>query len=333
MSTQTPFRGPVVDTPDERWRGWIGGPVVGGRGTPRRRLPRTAGSRPFSFRRLLRRAVLLVAPPLALLLLLAAGLVHHVYFDRSGLPDLEPFIRFEPPTIGRGLRRPRQGADRAGARVPPGRLLRRGAPHPAPGHPGGRGQELLLPLRRGLPRAAAGGPEDRGALPGRLVEGRLGSGCASPRAARRSRSSSSAATSSRTGRAARTATVALPRRPDLAAPLRGPGCSAPRTSSSGSWRRCAWRSGSRRRCAGATDRRSRPSARSSPATPASSTWATAATASPPPPSTTSASRCRATRRRTRGRRRCWRGSASRPGTTPRCPATRGPCAAATRSWP
>ena len=33
-------------------------------------------------------------------LLAAAGLVHHVYFDRSGLPDLEPFIRFEPPTIG-----------------------------------------------------------------------------------------------------------------------------------------------------------------------------------------------------------------------------------------
>ena len=28
------------------------------------------------------------------------GLVHHVYFDRSGLPDLGPFIRFETPTIG-----------------------------------------------------------------------------------------------------------------------------------------------------------------------------------------------------------------------------------------
>ena len=38
--------------------------------------------------------------PGAALLLLPAGLVHHVYFDRSGLPDLEPFIRFEPPTIG-----------------------------------------------------------------------------------------------------------------------------------------------------------------------------------------------------------------------------------------
>ena len=28
------------------------------------------------------------------------GLVQHLYFDRSGLPDLGPFIRFEPPTIG-----------------------------------------------------------------------------------------------------------------------------------------------------------------------------------------------------------------------------------------
>jgi penicillin-binding protein 1A len=47
-----------------------------------------------------RRAVRLVAPPLALLLLLAAGPVHYVYFDRSGVPDLESFLRFEPPTIG-----------------------------------------------------------------------------------------------------------------------------------------------------------------------------------------------------------------------------------------
>ena len=195
----------------------------------------------------------------------------------------------------RGLRRPGQGADRAGAGVPPGRLLRRGAPRPAPGHPGGRGQELLLPLRRGLPRAAAGGPEDGGAAPwprgGRaaglrlrfpqggstltqqLVRGYFLRDRDEPRERRRP----------------------LPRRLCPAAPRPRPWASRPRTSSSGSWRRCAWRSGSRRRCAGATDRRSRPSARSSPATPASSTWATAATASPPAPSTTSASPCRATR--------------------------------------
>jgi membrane carboxypeptidase/penicillin-binding protein len=47
-----------------------------------------------------RRAACFAAPPLALLLLLAIGLVYHVFFDRSGLPDIEPFIRFTPPTIG-----------------------------------------------------------------------------------------------------------------------------------------------------------------------------------------------------------------------------------------
>ncbi len=47
------------------------------------------------------RAVRVAVLPLALLpLLAAAGLVHHVYFDRSGLPELEPFIRFELPISG-----------------------------------------------------------------------------------------------------------------------------------------------------------------------------------------------------------------------------------------
>jgi penicillin-binding protein 1A len=31
---------------------------------------------------------------------LTAGLIHHVYYDRSGLPSLDAFLRFEPPTIG-----------------------------------------------------------------------------------------------------------------------------------------------------------------------------------------------------------------------------------------
>ena len=49
----------------------------------------------------MRRAVRLAVPLLALLQLLAvAGIVHHVYFDRNHLPDLEPFIRFEPPRTG-----------------------------------------------------------------------------------------------------------------------------------------------------------------------------------------------------------------------------------------
>jgi penicillin-binding protein 1A len=50
-----------------------------------------------------RRVTCLAAPLLALLLLVlaTAGLAHHIYFERSGLPDLEPFIRFELPTVGK----------------------------------------------------------------------------------------------------------------------------------------------------------------------------------------------------------------------------------------
>ena len=48
-----------------------------------------------------RRAACVAASALLLLLLLpGVGLVQHIYFNRSGLPDLEPFIRFELPTIG-----------------------------------------------------------------------------------------------------------------------------------------------------------------------------------------------------------------------------------------
>jgi penicillin-binding protein 1A len=49
-----------------------------------------------------RRSVLgAVALAVAALVLAPAGwLVYHLYFDRSRLPDLEAFIRFEPPTIG-----------------------------------------------------------------------------------------------------------------------------------------------------------------------------------------------------------------------------------------
>jgi penicillin-binding protein 1A len=49
-----------------------------------------------------RRVVCLAASSLVLpLLLLAVGFIHYIYFDRSGLPDLEPFIRFELSTTGR----------------------------------------------------------------------------------------------------------------------------------------------------------------------------------------------------------------------------------------
>ncbi|HSO22272.1 MAG TPA: transglycosylase domain-containing protein, partial [Chondromyces sp.] len=49
-----------------------------------------------------RRAVFLavVFLPAALLLVPATWLVHRVYFDRTGLPELESFIRFDPPTTG-----------------------------------------------------------------------------------------------------------------------------------------------------------------------------------------------------------------------------------------
>src|SRR5512145_3310480 len=67
----------------------------------RPRVRRTEHSRVGSLRRFLRRAVWLAALSLGLLSLLAVGPVHHVYFDRSGLPDLESFLRFEPSTIGK----------------------------------------------------------------------------------------------------------------------------------------------------------------------------------------------------------------------------------------
>jgi penicillin-binding protein 1A len=48
-----------------------------------------------------RRGVVLAVALVALLLLVpVVRLVHYIYFDRSRLPDLEGFIRFEMPTIG-----------------------------------------------------------------------------------------------------------------------------------------------------------------------------------------------------------------------------------------
>jgi len=74
-----------------------------------------------------------------------------------------------------GPRRPRRGPDRAGAGVSPGGHLRGGAPRPAPGDPGDRGQELLLPRGRRVPLAAPSRPQGRGVHPGRVVERRSGS--------------------------------------------------------------------------------------------------------------------------------------------------------------
>jgi len=47
------------------------------------------------------RAAMIVVPVLALPpLAIGAGLAHYVYLDRSQLPDIESFVRFELPTIG-----------------------------------------------------------------------------------------------------------------------------------------------------------------------------------------------------------------------------------------
>ena len=66
----------------------------------RLRVTRRLAARLNAMRR--HRVVLLVIALLAVALPLvpAAWLVHHVYVDRSGMPDLEAFIRFEPPTTG-----------------------------------------------------------------------------------------------------------------------------------------------------------------------------------------------------------------------------------------
>ncbi len=66
----------------------------------RLRVARRLAARLTATRR--RRIVLLTAVllPVALLLSTSAWLVYHVYFDRSGLPDLTAFIRFEPPRTG-----------------------------------------------------------------------------------------------------------------------------------------------------------------------------------------------------------------------------------------
>jgi penicillin-binding protein 1A len=66
----------------------------------RLRLTRRLAARLKAMRR--RRIVILGVAllPVVLLLVPAAWLVYHVYFDRTGMPDLETFIRFEPPTTG-----------------------------------------------------------------------------------------------------------------------------------------------------------------------------------------------------------------------------------------
>ena len=47
-----------------------------------------------------RRGVRIAAAAAAAFLLAGGAAAHHLYADRYGVPDLEAFVRFEPPTIG-----------------------------------------------------------------------------------------------------------------------------------------------------------------------------------------------------------------------------------------
>ncbi|MDO8834853.1 MAG: transglycosylase domain-containing protein [Vicinamibacterales bacterium] len=64
------------------------------------RVVRRFAARMWATRR--RLVVLLAVAVVSAIVVLspAVWLVHHVYFERAGLPDLEAFIRFEPPTTG-----------------------------------------------------------------------------------------------------------------------------------------------------------------------------------------------------------------------------------------
>ena len=283
-------------------------------------------------RRAGRRAVRLAAATLVLLVLLAAGPVHHVYFDRSGLPDLESFLRFEPPTIGEIY------DDRGRVLIELAREYRRVVSY-----------DEVPPILRDAVLAA----EDKNFFSHSGVEYR-----ALPRVVQKTARHSLAAMVERRWAPADLSPGWLHDHATARPQLLPPGSDPPREQRPPHRRRLgrAGRLGSAGRSSheqaatedggGAPDavarggdapalriEGSRPSARSSPAMPASSTWATVATASPPPRSTTSASPCRASPRRTEGRRPRWREPSSRRRSTPRCPATRDPCAAATRFWP
>lgn len=103
MTTLTPTHGASADATEARSRGRIAAPGVERPVGPRRRSrvgPHSGSRSPGRSRWLLRGLVVLTAPPVALVLVLTAGIVHHIYFDRSGLPDLDAFLRFEPETTG-----------------------------------------------------------------------------------------------------------------------------------------------------------------------------------------------------------------------------------------
>ncbi len=66
----------------------------------RRRVSRALASALKAARRRRRLLLGIALLPLALLAIPMLWLVHHVYFDHDDLPDLDAFVRFEPPTTG-----------------------------------------------------------------------------------------------------------------------------------------------------------------------------------------------------------------------------------------
>ena len=196
-----------------------------------------------------------------------------------------------------GLRRPRRGPHRAGPRIPLGRALSR--------DPAVLREAVLAAEDKNFFSHAG---VDFGAFPRVVWKALPHSFAASRRASERDGAPAPEVVFPQGGstltqqlvrgyflrrrdEAARTRHAAAAAHLDRAAPGRPWWACPPPTSSAARWRRCGCRCGWRRRWqrrfgsqAGARRKRSWP------ATPASSTWATAATASPPPPSTTSASR-------------------------------------------
>src|SRR4029453_2977372 len=86
--------GPLVGVGGRRLRAWI---YVFGIELPRDLICTAMSWLPVVRFAFSPRALSFTAPLLALPLLLllpVVGLVYHIYFDRRGLPDLEPFIRF-----------------------------------------------------------------------------------------------------------------------------------------------------------------------------------------------------------------------------------------------
>src|SRR4029453_9856067 len=138
---------------------------------------------------------------------------------RSRPPALHPF---RPPDDRQGLRCTRRTADRAGTGVPSDRFLRRGAAGHPPGDPGGRGQEFLHALRRGLSSAATRALQDGDELGRRVVE-RQGISAASPPGRLDAHPAAGPRLFPAKPVGPRERPDALPRAPDLAAPLPGRG--------------------------------------------------------------------------------------------------------------